>query len=223
MSIGPHQVAVGLETALWESGPNHLTEFADTLEFEGKPQMPPHKKEQWDALGRFRDHLTLFLVGKKAAFIGGVAVRSYGGRVGATTDYDLLVEEGFLKPVTSFLLKETGDLKGSVEDTYLFHIASCALDIDIRVARSPLDKEALAKAKAATFMGRKLKVVRPAHLAAMKVKAFRERKEGKKGRLDREDVQGLVDSGATDVVEIQEVLKRRRPDLLSELDEILAK
>ena len=86
------QVACGLEVALWEAGPNPVTEFADALQFEGKPKMSATQQEKWEALGRLRDDLTKFLEGKNAAFIGGVAVRSYGGRTAATVGFDVLVE-----------------------------------------------------------------------------------------------------------------------------------
>lgn len=205
-----------------EAGPNPITELADGLEFEGKPSMPPHKKSEWEALGRFRDALTAFLAGKDAAFIGGTAVRSYGGRAGPTVDYDLLIAPELLKTVTKFLEEQTGRLEGSVENTCLFRITVCNIDVDVRVAKTPLDIEALSTAKRANFFGRRLKIVRPAHLAAMKVKAYSERKELKKGRMDRDDVRGLLECGATTATEIRDLLQCHRPDLLPALDEILS-
>ncbi len=216
-----HQVCVGLETALWEAGPNHVTEFADALQFEGKPVIPPEKKAKWEALGRFREELTKFLVGKDAAFIGGVAVRSYGGRTAATVDYDLLIAPELLKEVTRFLESQGGDLQGTVEHTYCFHIKGADLPMDVRVARSPLDQVALSTSKRASFEGRKLRLVRPAALGAMKVKAYSERKGRPQGRRDREDVRGLIEVGAAEEEEIRQLLEKHRPDLLPELDEIL--
>ena len=218
-----HQVAVGLDRALWEAGPNPVTDFADALEFEGKPVMPPETRQGWEALGRFRDALTQFLVGKSAAFIGGVAVRSYGGRTGATLDFDILIDPALLQEVTSFLKREGAQLFGTVEATYTFHLKPSNTDVDMRVAVSPLDREALATAKEASFRDRKLQIVRPAPLAAMKLKAYSERKDDPiKGGIDRSDVLGLIRSGATSEQEVREILVRFRPDLLRELDEILA-
>jgi hypothetical protein len=216
-----HQLVVGLERALWEAGPNPVTDFADALEFEGRRQMPPDEKKQWDALGRFRDALTGFLVGKEAAFIGGVAVRTYGGRRTATVDFDFLVAPALLKGVTSFLEGQGGALKSTVESTYSFYVEPCRLDVDVRVAESALDKEALETAGESRFKGRKLRIVRPDFLAAMKVKAYSERKGQPEGDQDRKDVQGLVGVASTSPEAIREILKRHRPDLTADLEEIL--
>jgi len=216
-----HQVIVGLEEALWEAGPNPVTDFADALEHEGRYDMPPDEKDRWEALGRFRDALTQFLAGKEAAFIGGVAVRSYGGRTTATVDFDFLVAPALLKDVTSFLESEGGELKGTVESTYSFRVKPCALNVDVRLAQSPLDQEALKNAGPSRFKGRKLRIVRPDFLAAMKVKAYSERKGQPEGDQDRKDVQGLVRVGSASPEAIREILKRHRPDLAPELDEIL--
>lgn len=218
-----HQVAVGLDRALWEAGPNPVTDFADALECEGKYQMPPKEKEQWEALGRFREALTTFLEGKNAAFIGGVAVRTYGGRLTATVDFDLLIERSSLKEMTALLESQGGVLKGTVESTYSFFMEPCALDFDLRVAESPLDKEALATANPAPFKGHMLRIVRPGLLTSMKVKAYSERKGQPQGAQDRDDVRGLIRCGATTEPEIREILTRFRPDLLRELDEILSR
>lgn len=216
-----HQVVVGLEQALWEAGPNPVTDFADALECEGRYQMPPDEKKQWEALGRFRDALTEFLVGKDAAFIGGVAVRTYGGRTTATVDFDFLVAPSLLKEVTSFLEGQGGTLKSTVESTYSFHVEPCRLAVDVRLAESALDKEALQTAGDSRFKGRKLRIVRPNFLAAMKVKAYSERKGQPEGDQDRKDVQGLVRVGSTSPEAIREILTRLRPDLASDMDEIL--
>lgn len=216
-----HQVRVGLDRALWEAGPIPVTDFADALECEGKYTMPPKEREQWEALGRFRDALTTFLEDKNVAFIGGVAVRTYGGRLTPTVDFDLLVERSFLKDITAFLEAQGGVLQGTVENTYSFFLEPCALDFDLRVAESALDKEELATANPAPFKGRRLQIVRAGLLAAMKVKACRERKDQPEGVQDRDDVRGLIRSGATTEFEIREILTRFRPDLLRELEEIL--
>jgi len=216
-----HQVIVGLEEALWEAGPNPVTDFADALECEGRYDMPPDEKDRWEALGRFRDALTQFLAGKEAAFIGGVAVRTYGGRTTATVDFDFLVAPSLLKDVTSFLESEGAELKGTVESTYSFRVKPCALNVDVRLAQSALDQEALQTGGTSRFRGRQLGIVRPDFLAAMKVKAYSERKGQSEGDQDRKDVQGLVRVGSTSPEAIREILKRHRPDLVSELDEIL--
>lgn len=217
------QVACGLESALWEVGPNHLTEFADALQFEGKPKVSGAKQKKWEALGRFRDELTRFLADKKAAFIGGVAVRSYGGRTTPTIDYDVLIDSGLLKPMTRILETLGGSLQGTVEETYHFYIAGPEIDLDVRVARTSLDQEALATRKQAAWEGRRLGIVTPKALAAMKVKAYSERKKQPEGATDRADVKGLIAVGATTEQEVRRMLKKHRPDLLPELDEILAK
>jgi hypothetical protein len=216
------QVACGLEEALWEAGPNHLTDFADALEFEGKPKRSEEKRAQWEALGRFRDALTRILDGKNAAFIGGVAVRSYGGRTAATIDYAVLIDPKLLREITKSLEDEGGALSGSEENSYPFKIKGPHLDLDVRVAKGPLDEAALAGAKPASFQGRKLKIVLPGELTAMKVKAYSERKKTPQGKVDRADVLGMLRVGATTELEVRRILKKHRPDLLPELDEILA-
>jgi hypothetical protein len=216
------QVACGLEVALREAGPNPVTDFADALQFEGKPKMPSDKQEKWEALGRFRDALTKFLEGKNAAFIGGVAVRSYGARTAATVDFDVLVEPKLLQGMTKFLEGQGGTLVGTVENTYSFNLKGPAMDLDVRVAKGALDETSLAGAKPASFQGRKLKIVLAKALAAMKVKAYSERKHQAQGKVDREDVRGLLKVGATTELEVRQLLKKHRPDLLAELDEILA-
>lgn len=220
--VVPGQVAVGLSRALWEVGPNPVTDFADEIVIEGNPGMTPSDRASWEALGRFREALTTYLVGKEAAFIGGVAVRSYGGRLSPTIDYDLLVSSTTLKEISSFLEREGGVLQGTVESTYTFRIASCELDLDVRVATSPLDQEALKTAKTGTFKDRVLKLVLADFLAAMKVKAFSERMEFESGERDRLDVRGLLRCGATSEPAIRRILAKHRPDLLTVLDLILS-
>jgi len=216
------QVACGLEDALWEAGPNVVTDFADALLFEGKPKMSEDKKRKWGALGHLREELTQFLAGKNAAFIGGVAVRSYGGRTAATIDFYVLIDPKLLKETTTFLEEQGGTLASSVENTYTFRMGPAGIDLDVRVAKSPLDQAALAGAKPASFRDRKLTIVLPGELTAMKVKAYSERKETPSGRVDRTDVLGMLKVGATTEHEVRRILKKYRPDLLCELDEILS-
>jgi hypothetical protein len=219
------QVAVGLEGALWESGPNHLTDFADALQFEGKPAMSPENSARWEALGRFREALTLFLAGKNAAFIGGVAVRSYGGSLRLpmrpTGDYDLLIDDELLKQMTKFLEGQGGVLDSTDEDTYFFYLKPADLHIDVRTARQPFDRLALSRAKGATFEERKLKIVIPPVLAAMKVKAWSERRDLEKKAIDANDVRGLIGRRIALESEVRDLLLKYYPDLVANLDEIL--
>jgi len=225
--ISRRQVAVGLEEALWESGPNPLTEFADALQFEGKPMMPPDVQARWEDLGRFREALTAFLSGKNSvAFIGGVAVRSYGGilrmPLRPTGDFDLLVDDALLKELTKFLETQGAVLDSTDEDTYFFYIKALSFHLDVTTARTPFMEECLATAKGAKFQERKLRIVTPTALVAMKVKAFSERRNPAKKEIDRKDVCGLLEAGATTEEAVREFLAKHRPDLLPTLAEILA-
>lgn len=213
---------VGLGQALDEMGPNHLTEFADALEIEGYPKKDEGRFPMWESIGKFRNAMTGFLQGKDHAFIGGVAVRSYAARTVPTGDYDVLIDPKHLKEFTSFLEGEGAKLVGTAEDTYSFRVVPLQFDFDLRVARSTLDREALAQAKTARYGDKKLRIVTPEYLAAMKVKAYSERKHSAKGKLDASDVLGLLDVGATASEKIREVLEKHRPDLTSDLHEITA-
>lgn len=212
---------VGLEEALSEMGPNHATEFADALVIEGHPKPEKGHFPLWESIGKFREALVDFLEGTTHAIIGGVAVRSYGAREGPTKDYDVMVDSGHLKAMTAFLVAQGAVLNSSVEDTYMFRVEALGFDFDVRVATSPMDREALAASAGGTFEGRKLRIVTPDYLAAMKVKAFSERKDSEKGMLDAADVRGLVRVGKTDRKAIESILRKHRPDLLPELAEIL--
>ena len=167
----------GLEEVLSEMGPNHATEFADALDIEGYRKPEEGYFPLWQPIGKFREALVGFLEDKAHAFIGGIAARSYGAREAPTQDYDVMIDSGHLKEMTAFLEKQGAVLKGTVEDTYMFRVEPLKFDFDVRVARSTMDREALARAKGATFGGRKLRIVTPEYLAAMKVKACDERNE----------------------------------------------
>jgi len=202
-------------------GPNHATEFADALEIEGYPKPKGGYYPVWESIGKFREALVDFLAGKEHAFIGGLAVRSYGAREGPTKDYDVMVDAAHLKELTEFLDREGAALKGTVADTYQFRVDALKFDFDLRVARSALDREALNMAKGATFGGRRLRIVTPEHLAAMKVKAYSERKESEKGRTDAADVRGLIEAARTTEEAVRKILEKHRPDLVPELEEIV--
>ena len=199
-----------------------MTDFADALQFEGKPEMPADKQKRWEALGRFRDDLTKFIERKNAAFIGGVAVRSYGGRTAATVDFDVLVVPKLFQGMKRFLEGNGATLSGTVENAFSFNLKGLDLDVEVRIAKGPLDEAALGGAKPAKFQGRKLKIVLAKALTAMKVKAYSERKNHPQGKVDRDDVRGLLRVGATTELEVRQMLKKYRPDLLSELEEILS-
>lgn len=224
--IPERQLLVGLEEALWESGPNPLTDFADALVLDGVPVMPADEKARWESLGRFREALTRFLDGKEAVFIGGVAVRSYGGRfrmpLRPTGDWDLLIDEPFLKDLTSFLEREGAEILGTNEEAYFFFVRPAWIHLDVTAARTPLLREVLRTAAEATFQGRKLRLPTTTALAAMKVKAYAERQDPDKRAVDRSDVLGLLKVGATTETEIRQLIEKVQPDLVRALDEILA-
>ncbi len=213
--------APGLAQALAEMGPNELTELADELQIDGFERPSGGFFPMWQTIGAFRDDLVQFLSGKRQAFIGGVAVRSYGAREGPTFDYDILIASEHLQEVHSFLEKSGATLKGTIEDTYLYRVTSLAFDVDVRVARSDLDRAALAGAKTATYRGVRLGIVAPVHLACMKVKAFSERAETDKGRMDRLDVLGLLRTGATTAEAVRGGLLAHRPDLIATFDRMI--
>ncbi len=211
----------GLAQALAEMGPNELTELADELQIDGFDRPAGGFFPMWQSIGAFRDDLVHFLSGKRHAFIGGVAARSYGAREGPTFDYDIMIATDVLQDVNAFLEKNGAVLKGTVEDTCMYRVTSLAFDVDVRVARSGLDRAALDAAKPATYRDTRLGIVMPVHLAAMKVKAFSERADSDKGRNDRLDIIGLIRTGATTEEAIRDVLQAHRPDLLTTLERML--
>jgi hypothetical protein len=137
-------------------------------------------------------------------------------------DYDIMIDQAGLSIAHKFLETQGAALRDSVKDTYQYVVEPIRLDVDVRIARSGLDREALAAAVAATYRTRRLRIVRADHLAAMKVKAYSERKNHPKGRQDGDDVRNLIVHGRTSASSVRDVLSRHRPDLLTHLDEILA-
>ena len=89
------------------------------------------------------------------------------------------------------------------------------------MADNPLYQEALSGAAGTTWRGKTLKMVGRDHLAAMKVKAYAERKDPGKRETDRRDVLGAVAKG-TDPETLREILKRTAPQFLPALEEILS-
>ncbi len=211
---------IGLGRALEEMGPNHLTDFADSLTIDGHPKPQKGHFPMWEDIGSFREAFTDFLGGIEHAFIGGVAARSHGARRTPTIDYDVLVPRKRLQETTAFLERLGGKLAGTVESTYTFRMEFLGFDVDVRVADSPLDREALQEAETADFKGRKLKIAAVNHLVAMKVKAYAGRKGGEGGEQDKRDVIGYLALPKASLESVRDILRRHRPDLLPELDEI---
>lgn len=211
---------VGLLRALDEMGPNHLTEFADELEIEGRPKPPGGYFPMWESIGTFREKLTDLMVGKEMAFAGGVAVRSYGARPGPTGDYDILTSLADEKLLWPFLLELGFMHRGPFGDADKFTHKEMGFDVDVLRASSPLYREALAMARPSTWRGRKLKIVSHDHLAAMKVKGYAERLGEKKREIDRKDFLGLLKTGA-EVERVKDILQRLAPEFLPALNELL--
>ena len=220
LGIEPEPRPIGLHQALDEMGPNHLTELADELVIEGHPKPPEGFFPMWADLGAFRDQLTDLMVGKEIAFVGGVAVRSYGARRGPTEDYDLLVALGHQKELWAFLDRLQFHYVGPFEIADKFAQKAMEFELDVMRADDPLHTEALASAQSSTWRGKILKIVNKDHLTAMKVKAFGSRHEDAKKARDRRDVIGLLSVGA-DAEKVRDILSRLAPEFLPALDEIL--
>ena len=121
-----------------------------------------------------------------------------------------------------FLADEGAEVAGSIEETYLYTFPWVKPDLDVRLARSPLHREALASvAEKPAGRGKKLNVVEPDHLVAMKVKAYSERKKLPKGEQDRKDIVQLIRQKLANEGTVRAILAKHRPDLAPELDEIL--
>ena len=137
-----------LQRALEEMGPNSVTEFADALVVDGFSHLNGGTRfVMWKDIGALREAFTEFLVTKHHAFIGGVAARTYKARAGPTFDYDVLIDASELADVHRFLESAGAELKDSIEDTYRYRIDRLDMDVDIRVARSGLDREARGEAR----------------------------------------------------------------------------
>lgn len=174
--------------------------------------------EEGDA-GPFIERLVDFLQGKTHALIGGLAVRAYV-RVRPTKDFDVMIDARHWTEMRSFLAREGAESVGAVEDTFLYTFPSFRMDVDVRLANTPLDREAVASVVERPYHGKTLRVVDPAHLATMKVKAFEERRGTPKGE-QAADVRQLIGQKLADELDVRKVLERHRPDLLRVLDEIL--
>ncbi|MBI4612698.1 MAG: hypothetical protein HY720_03725 [Planctomycetes bacterium] len=205
-----------LEASLIEMTRHPLLVLADEL--SGEAQM---RREDEGDPGPFIERLVDFLQGRGHAIIGGLAVRAYV-RIRPTNDFDVMMSPENWDAIRSFLAAEDAECSSSVEETYLYTFRSFKLDLDVRLARSPLDRAALDHTEARAYRGRTLAVVEANYLAAMKVKAYSERKELPKGEQDSKDVRRLIRANKADEKAVRAILARHRPDLLPELGEILA-
>lgn len=207
-------VTAFLERTLLEMSRNPLVQLADDLAGDAGARYG----EEGDA-GPFLDRLAEFLQGKDAAISGGVAVRAFV-RERPTLDLDVMIDERHWSDMVRFLADQGAQSTGCIESTFMYAFADFRLDLDVRVAKTGLDREALQATLPRRFKKWKLQVVQPDFLAAMKVKAFAERSETAKGDQDRRDVQRLV-AGPTTEPAVRAILARHRPDLLATLEEIL--
>lgn len=204
-----------LERTLLEMSRHPLIELADSLASEGEVRF----REEGDA-GPFLESLAEFLQGKEAAIIGGVAVRAFvRGR--PTMDLDVMIDERHWSEMASFLAKQGARSTGCIEDTLLYDFAEFRLDLEVRVAKSDLDRAALRTLLSRRSKQWMLHIVQPDYLAAMKVKAYGDRKGTAKGDQDRRDVQRLV-AGPTHASAVRVILQTHRQDLLATLEEILS-
>ena len=207
--------AENLELSLIEISRNPLVELADELSGEADVR----KKDEGDA-GPFIGHLAEFLQDKEHALIGGLGVRAYV-RERPTFDFDVMISPGHWTEMRKFLSRHGAEASGSVEQTYMYSFPDFKMGLDVRLAKSPLDQEAIQNTIARPFKKWKLQVVKADYLAAMKVKAYSERKEQPQGEQDKRDVLRLLAGKHARTSAVQSILKKHRPDLLPELEEIL--
>ena len=198
-----------LEVTLLEMSHNVVIELADRV-----AERPTRESDA----GPFLERFAAFLQGKTFALIGGVAVRAYL-RDRPTMDLDVMIDEAHWDAMRRFLHDERADSTATVEDTYCYSIPGTELLLDVRLARSPLDRDALAHILVGRYKRWQLRVVQPNHLVAMKVKAYAERKGTRKGRRDRDDIVDLLADRASAEI-VRELLVTHRPDLVELFDRI---
>lgn len=204
-----------LEHSIYEMTRHPLLELADELSGEAELR----RKEEGDA-GPFIDRLAKFLQGKEHGIIGGLGVRAHI-RLRPTDDFDIMIDTKHWNEMKEFVRQEGLEHEFSIESTHKYKVPATRMELDVRLAESPLDKEALQNVFERPYHGMPLRVVKANHLVAMKVKAYSERKEYPGGRQDRTDVLDLLKLGKADEQAVRAILKKHRPDLLPELDEIL--
>lgn len=204
-----------LERSIVEMTYNPLVELADQLSGEAEVR----KMEEGDA-GPFLGRLIEFLGGVEHAVSGGLAMRTYL-RERPTLDFDVLVSGAAWEAVKDFAGRENLDLISTAEDIYSYRIPGTKMEFDVLVARSPLWKDALAATIERTVFKKPVRVLKPDFLAAMKVNAYSERKGLPGGEADKQDIRRLIEKGLADEDALRDILRRHRPDLLPELDEVL--
>jgi hypothetical protein len=197
-------------------GRNSLIELADALSGEEEVR----KREEGDS-GPFLGRLAEFLENRVHGIIGGLGVRAYV-RERPTMDFDVMIDSKEWASIKQFLVREGAELQGTLEETRMYTFQAFRMELDIRVAKSSLDQESLRHTKIRSYKKWKLRVVEPDYLAAMKVKAYSERKELPQGKQDRSDVRRLIDEKHARDRSIRTILKKHRPDLVPALDEILS-
>ncbi len=198
-----------LEITFLEMSQNAVIDLAD--------RVAERPSREGDA-GPFLERFAAFLQGKRFALIGGVAVRAYL-RDRPTMDLDVMIDEAHWDAIRRFLHEERAESNATVENTYCYNIPGTELLLDVRLARSLLDREALAHFVAGRYKRWQLRVVQPNHLVAMKVKAYADRKGTRKGRRDRDDILDLLaDRASADAV--RQILLTHRPDLVELFDQV---
>src|SRR5262245_48332870 len=100
----------------------------------------------------------------------------------------------------------------------MYAFAGFKMGLDVRLAKSPLDQEALLNYVERPFKRWKLRVVKPDSLVAMKLKAYSERRGSPQGDQDRRDVLHLVSGKHATDKRARSILKKHRPELISVLD-----
>lgn len=204
-----------LERSIVEMTYNALIALADELSGEGALR----RREEGDA-GPFLGRLIEFLQGIDHAVCGELAMRAYL-RERPTLDFDVLVSEGAWEAVKDFVSREGLELLSTAEDIYSYAVPGSRVGLDVLVARSPLWKAALADSIERKVFGRTVRVLKPDFLAVLKVKSYGERKGLPGGDADRADILRLIGKGLALEGAVRDILRRYRPDLLPELDEVL--
>lgn len=204
-----------LERSIEEMSYHPLLALADELSGEADVR----RREEGDP-GPFLERLIAFLQGIEHAISGGLALRTYL-RERPTLDFDVLVSESAWERVQAFVSREGLTPLSAAQDIYSFGVPGTRMGFDVLVARSPLWKASLVDTVDRRVFGKTVRVLKPNFLAAMKVKSYSERKELPAGEADKNDVRRLVEKGLAIPDAVREILRRHRPDLLAELDEIL--
>ena len=176
-------------------------------------------------LGRFKLELLRFMKDRRIAFVGGVAMRWWRARPGATSDYDLLIDRAkHFKETHAFLESRGAAYMGIIEDTVFYYVERWKLGIDVLLNDPPIFRAALQAARPHTLKGIPVLIVRPLELAAMKVLAYAQRSNPRKKEQDRKDLLRLMTGAKPHVAEAElvELLDRVQKDLIPVLRQVLA-